>query len=251
MEGRERRGVGQYNVDGIPQAYELCYTDQFQHYNRASYLREQDRLPYDSIKYKSYSLPCDLMMNRWTFSCRLLWQIGNAGRCYKTLGSSEVGGLPHPSAYRQSLQSNLVAVHCRLPHVRSTLPLLTMATEARLACGTYLRVHYHWSVLVEGGDLRLKVKRTIWMQWILAYGQRAVSLFRRTSRRHACVECHAHLSRSFVRKSTVGSILSENRVLLRRRQGLRSCARELIAVLLSSLQCSHTHCISGHARYVS
>ena len=118
-----------------------------------------------------------------------------------------------------------------MPHARSTLPLLTMATEARLACGTYLRVHYHWSVLVEGGDLRIKVKRTIWMQWKMAYGQRSVSLFRRTSRRHACVECHACLSRSFVRKSTVGSIPSENRVLLRRRQGLRSCARVLIAVL--------------------
>ena len=144
-----------------------------------------------------------------------------------------------------------MAVHDRLPHGYWTLPLLTMATEARLACGTHPTVHHHWRTLVEGGDLRPKVKRTIWMQWILAYGQRAVSLFRRTSRRHACVECHAHLSRSFVRKSTVGSILSENRVLLRRRQGLRSCARELVAVLLSSLQCSHTHCISGHARYVS
>ena len=138
-----------------------------------------------------------------------------------------------------------------MPHVHSTLPLLTMATEARLACGTYLRVHYHWSVLVEGGDLRIKVKRTIWMQWIMAYGQRAVSLFRRTSRRHACAECHACLSRSFVRKSTVGSILSANRVLLRRRLGLRSCACVQIAALLSCLRRSHTHYISGHARDVS
>ena len=65
--------------------------------------------------------------------------------------------------------------------------------------------------------------------------------FRCTSRRHVLAGCHARQYRSFVRKSTVGSILSANRVRLRSRPGLRSCACVRFVVLLSCLQCSHTN----------
>ena len=53
----------------------------------------------------------------------------------------------------------------------------------------------------------------------------------RTSRRHAFVGNHARPHRYFVRKSTVGSAPSENRVFPGSRHGLRSCAWKRLALL--------------------
>ena len=73
----------------------------------------------------------------------------------------------------------------------------------------------------------------------------------RTSRRHAFAESHARPHRYFVRKSTVGSAPSENRVFPGSRHGLRSCAWERITLLMTYLTVFSLKSTSDQARDVS